>query len=93
MEACDCSALARRCERCIQATIAQLSGVAQSRGWEHAPVIAGAPIGGKWRTSRERAIEKARRFVEDISSGDERLIAAFAELACKGAARRWRSGI
>lgn len=90
MEACDCSALSSRCERCIANIVRTLSGVAQSRGWTAAPKIAGAALGTRWRTTRDEALVRVRECVADLASGDERLFEAFAELAGHGAARRFR---
>lgn len=87
MELCGCAPL---CDRCLEHRKTQHRGVAEARGWEHAAQIAGAPVGGRWKNTRERALQKARKHVADIAGDDDRLLDAFAELACKGAADRWR---
>lgn len=84
-----CGARSPLCDRCVDATFAQLGGVANIRGYDWGRAIRRVMPGQPWPAyeESERVQAIARRKVEELARGDERLLDLLAR-TCAVAARK-----
>ena len=83
-----CGAQSPLCDRCLDATFAQLGGVAKVRGHDWGRAVRQVMPGQPWPTfeESERVQAIARRKVEELARGDDRLLDLLAR-ACAAEAR------
>jgi hypothetical protein len=85
-----CNRTVPRCDQCVADALDHLGGVAASRGCAWAQACSRVvPLDRAWPPTNDRMRGMARRKVDDLASGDERLRELLADVVIEGARGWW----